>query len=104
MGVINLRTLKPIDEKILGNSCLSDALIVTLEDHFIIGGLYSILAEFIVKEKLRCNVLPIALENKWFKPALLPDVLEYEGFTAEKIADRINKELIKLSKRKEYSI
>ncbi|HKB86902.1 MAG TPA: transketolase C-terminal domain-containing protein [Ignavibacteriaceae bacterium] len=104
VGVINLRTLKPIDEELLKSICLSEVLVVTLEDHFITGGLYSILSECLVKDKIRCNVLPVALENKWFKPALLPDVLEYEGFTAEKIAGRINNELIKLSKREEYSI
>ncbi len=104
VGVVNMRTLKPIDEELLKNIGLSDVLIVTLEDHFITGGLYSILSEFLVKERIRCNVLPIALENKWFKPALLPDVLEHEGFTPEKIAGRINRELIQLSKRTEYSI
>ena len=26
---------------------------------------------------------------EWFKPALYNDVLEYEGFTGEKIADKI---------------
>jgi transketolase len=38
--------------------------------------------------------LPVALNDKWFKPALMKDVLEYEGFTGEKIAanilDRMN--------------
>ncbi len=104
VGVVNLRTLKPIDEELLKRICLSDVLLITLEDHFLTGGLYSILSEILVKEKLRCNVLPIALENKWFKPALLPDVLEYEGFTPEKIAGRINRELIRLSRRVEYTI
>ncbi len=104
VGVVNMRTLKPIDEDLLRNTCLSDVLIVTLEDHFLTGGLFSILSEFSVREKVRCNILPIALENKWFKPALLPDVLEYEGFTPEKIAGRINRELISLAGRAEYSI
>lgn len=104
VGIVNMRTLKPIDAEILLNTCSRDILLVTLEDHFINGGLYSIFSELIVKSGLRCNLLPIAMENKWFKPALLPDVLEYEGFTAEKIAGRINKELINLSERKEYNI
>ena len=104
VGVVNMRTLKPIDEDLLRKTCLSDVLVVTLEDHFLTGGLYSILSEFLVKENKQCNVLPIALENKWFKPALLPDVLEYEGFTPEQIAGRINRELIRLSKRAEYSV
>ena len=103
-GVINLRTLKPVDEKLLKKVCSSDVLVVTLEDHFLTGGLYSILSELLLREKIRCDVLPIALENKWFKPGLLTDVLEFEGFTAEKIAGRVNRELINLSKKKEYSI
>jgi transketolase len=34
--------------------------------------------------------------NKWFKPALLDDVLEYEGFTGKQIAEKII-ELLALS-------
>lgn len=104
VGVVNMRTLKPIDEELIRKTALSDVLIVTLEDHFITGGLYSILSEILVRERILCSVLPIALENKWFKPALLPDVLEYEGFTPEEIAGRINRELIRLSKKAEYTI
>ena len=88
-GLINLRTLKPIDEDLILKAAGESRLIVTLEDHFITGGLYSILAELLLKKKKSLNVLPIALENTWFKPALLNDVLEYEGFTGEKIAERI---------------
>lgn len=88
-GLINLRTLKPIDEDLILKAAGESRLIVTLEDHFITGGLYSILAEILLKKKKSLNVLPIALENTWFKPALLNDVLEYEGFTGEKIAERI---------------
>ena len=56
---------------------------------FITGGLYSIVAEIFLKNKIAGNVLPVALMDKWFKPAMMNDVLEYERFTGEKIADRI---------------
>ena len=88
--LLNMRTLKPVDEEAILKSVDECRLIVTLEDHFITGGLYSILAEVLLKNKKTANVLPLALMNKWFKPGLLEDVLEYEGFTAEKIAERIN--------------
>lgn len=94
VGLVNLRTLKPIDEEVILNISKNSKLIVTLEDHFLTGGLFSIIAEMFLKNKISCDVLPIALENKWFKPALLPDVLEYEGFTAEKIAQNIDRRLI----------
>lgn len=89
VGLVNLRTLKPIDESVINNVCNNSELIVTVEDHFITGGLFSIVAEIFLKNKIMCDVLPIALNDKWFKPAMMKDVLEYEGFTVEKIAERI---------------
>lgn len=89
VGLINLRTVKPIDEEAIIKVANNSKLIVTLEDHFLRGGLFSIVAEIFLKNKIKCDVLPIALNDKWFKPALLNDVLEYEGFTSEKIAENI---------------
>ena len=81
-------------EEALLKAAANSKLLVTLEDHFITGGLFTILAEIFLKNKIMCDVLPIALNDKWFKPALMKDVLEYEGFTGEKIAanilDRMN--------------
>lgn len=87
--VVNLRTPKPIDEAALLKAVNECGLVVTLEDHFITGGLYSILSEILLREQKTANVLPIALMDKWFKPLLMKDLLEYEGFTGEKIADSI---------------
>jgi transketolase len=89
--VVNLRTLSPVDEDMIVDAAERSQLIVTLEDHFLIGGLYSILSELFNREGLFADVMPIALENRWFKPALLADVLDYEGFTGEKIAEKIGK-------------
>ena len=35
------------------------------------------------------RVSPIALEDRWFKPGRLDDVLAHEGFTGEQIASRV---------------
>src|SRR5208283_924336 len=89
--LLNMRTVKPVDEEAIISSARRTSLLVTLEDHFITGGLYSIVCEALIRRGINCKVLPIALENRWFKPALLPLVLEYEGFTGEKIAEKILK-------------
>ena len=39
------------------------------------------------------RVLTLGLRDRWFAPALLPEVLAAEGFTAGQIADRIQHEL-----------
>ncbi len=89
VGLINIRTPKPIDSETILRSCRRSSLIITIEDHFITGGLYSIICELLVRNRVMCEVIPFALENKWFKPALLQDVLEYEGFTGPAMADKI---------------
>jgi transketolase len=89
VGLINMRSLKPVDERAIVEATRESKLTVTLEDHFLTGGLYSIVAEVLLKHGLTANVLPMALNEKWFKPALLPNVLEYEGFTGKRIAEKI---------------
>jgi transketolase len=42
-------------------------------------------------------VLPLNLDGRWFKPALLADVLAYEKFTAETIAEKITTRLKSLA-------
>lgn len=88
VGLANMRSLSPIDEKYILNTSKNSKLIVTIEDHFLTGGLYSILAEIFLKHKTTSDVLPIALKT-WYKPGLLSEVLEYEGFTGEKMAAKI---------------
>jgi transketolase len=91
VGLVNMRTLKPVDEKLLTSLSTETENIITIEDHFITGGLFSILSEYYLRNHITVKVFPIALENKWFKPLLLNDVLKYEKFTSEDIADRIIK-------------
>jgi transketolase len=89
VGLLNMRSLKPIDETMIINVAENSNLLVTVEDHFLTGGLYAILAEILVKNRIVAKVLPFALKEKWFKPARLNKVLEYEGFTGEQIAEKI---------------
>lgn len=89
VGIINMRCLKPVDETAIINAAETKGLLVTVEDHFRTGGLYSIVAEVLLKHKITAEVLPIALNEKWFRPALLPAVLRHEGFTGKQIAEQV---------------
>ena len=91
--VINLRTLNPIDEEMILAAARECRLIVTLEDHFQTGGLYSIVAEILLKARLTAHVLPISFNKRWFKPSLLADAVRAEGFAGDQIAERILSEL-----------
>lgn len=92
VGLVNMRSLKPVDEEVIISAALKSELIVTLEDHLQTGGLYSIVAETLLQNRLTASVLPLSLKEKWFKPAILSEVLEHEGFTPAKIAEKITTE------------
>ncbi|MBZ0183658.1 MAG: hypothetical protein K8F60_14460 [Melioribacteraceae bacterium] len=87
--LINVRSIKPIDENSILDAIDNCDLNVVIEDHFLTGGLYTIIAELLLKHNKRANIFPISLNDRWFKPALINDVLEYEGFTAEKMTNAI---------------
>ncbi|HVS94686.1 MAG TPA: transketolase C-terminal domain-containing protein [Mucilaginibacter sp.] len=89
VGLVNMRSLKPVDEQAIIDAVRGSALTVTLEDHFVTGGLYSIVAETLLKNEISGKVVPFALNERWFKPALLPNVLAHEGFTGKQIAEKI---------------
>ena len=89
VGLVNMRSLKPVDEQAILDVVDNCDLIVTLEDHFLTGGLYTIIAEALLKHRKTAKVLPFALNEKWFKPALLPAVIENEGFSGKQIAETI---------------
>lgn len=91
--VINVRMPKPIDEEAVLSAARETNLLVTVEDHFLTGGLFSIVSELLALNQETADILPIALDERWFKPATLPRVLEYEGFTGPQLAARIHARL-----------
>ena len=89
IGLVNMRCLKPVDEEVIIKVAKESELVVIVEDHFKTGGLYSIVAEVLLKNQLTANVQSLSLNENWFRPGRLNEVLEYEGFTPEKIATRV---------------
>lgn len=86
VGVVNMRSLQPVDRQVILDVAEKSELIVIVEDHFVTGGLYSIVAEVLLKSKKTARVHSISLGHQWFRPGRLQDVLDQSGFTPEKIA------------------
>ena len=93
-SVIDMHTIRPLDKEII-RQCLGCRLLVTVEEHSVIGGLGSAVAEEISSCAVRPPHLILGIPNSY------PDADAYEallvefGLTAEKIAGRIS-EFIKL--------
>ncbi|KAA2243538.1 transketolase [Chitinophaga agrisoli] len=93
VGLVNMRSLKPVDEACIRRCAANSKLLVTVEDHFQTGGLYSIVAETLINQPHNTTIFPLALKERWFKPGLLGEVLAFEGFTPTGIATAVSAQL-----------
>jgi transketolase len=91
--VLNMRSLAPVDEAAILTAAEQTRLLVTVEDHFLVGGLASIVAETLMRARKAAAVETIALDARFFAPLMMADLLEQEGFTAEQIANSAQKAL-----------
>ena len=83
--VINIHTVKPIDKDILAAAARETGVIVTAEEHNIIGGLGSAVCEA-VSEEYPVPVLRVGVNDRFGHSGKVPPLLEMYGLTAENIA------------------
>lgn len=93
--VINIHTIKPIDRDIITKASKETGAIVTCEEHYIMGGLGSAVAE-VVCENAPCPVKIIGTD-RYGKSGTPAKLFEEYGLTAENIAKQA-KEVMKLKK------
>jgi transketolase len=92
--VISMHTLKPIDGKLIESICSKIKNVFTVEEHYEIGGLGSIISDIITKTGLNCKLTKIALPNVFIKEAGTHEFLRNKyGLSPEKIAKTILKKL-----------
>lgn len=92
--VVNITTLKPIDRDIIIKSSEQTNLLVTVEDHSIIGGLGSAVAE-VISESSPNRLVRIGLNDTFPESAPPSDLYEKYNLTSEKISNRVIDELDK---------
>ena len=83
--VINIHTIKPLDEELIINSAKKTGAVVTAEEHNVIGGLGGAVCE-VLSEKHPTPVLRVGVEDKFGKSGKVPVLLEEYGLTAANIA------------------
>ena len=86
-AVINMHTIKPIDEELLVSFAKSTGAIVTAEEHSVIGGLGAAVAETL-SERKPVPVLRVGVKDTYGRSGTVPALLEYYGLTASAIAER----------------
>ena len=82
--VVNIHTLKPIDKDIILRAAAETGAIVTAEEHSVIGGLGSAVAE-VVGEGCPVPVVRLGVEDKYGHSGKVPPLLEMYGLTPANI-------------------
>ena len=85
--VINIHTIKPIDRDIIINAAKETGAIVTAEEHNIIGGLGSAVAE-VVCEACPVPVVRVGVEDQFGHSGKVPPLLEMYKLTPANIIEK----------------
>lgn len=83
-GVINMSTIKPLDEDVLLAAARNSKLIITAEEHSVIGGLGGAVCEFL-SENCPVPVRRIGVNDTFGCSGNPGDLLKIHGLTAEDI-------------------
>ena len=90
--VINMATIKPIDRAAIEKAARETGAIVTAEEHNIIGGLGSAVAE-VVCETCPVPVLRVGVEDTFGQSGPAAELLQLYGLTAEHIVEKARQAL-----------
>ena len=89
-GVVNMHTIKPIDEALIYHFAAVTEYMVTVEEHSIYNGLGSAVSEVLAQSGSRVRQLKIGLNDAFPTDGPYNEVLDYHGLTGHKIAKRIS--------------
>ena len=86
--VINIHTIKPLDEELLVEAAKETGKVVTVEEHSVIGGLGSAVCDCL-SEKAPTRVLKIGVNDVFGESGPAKEVLHKYGLDAEGIYTKV---------------
>ena len=90
--VINIHTIKPMDEELIIKAAKETGAIVTAEEHSVIGGLGSAVSE-VVSENYPVPVLKVGVMDTFGESGKPNELLEKYGLTSKDIVEKVKKAL-----------
>ncbi len=86
--VINMSSVKPIDEDLIIDIAKTHEVLFSVEDHSIIGGLGSAIAEVLV-EKHPAKLIRIGVPDRYGESGTPDELWDAYGLSARKIAEKV---------------
>ena len=91
-GVINIHTIKPLDKELICKAAENSGILMTVEEHSVIGGLGSAVAEA-VTECYPVPVIKIGVNDEYGHSGPAVDLLKEFGLCRENIVAQVKKAL-----------
>lgn len=91
-GVINIHTIKPIDEELIAAAAAKTGLLLTVEEHSVIGGLGSAVAD-VLAVKQPARLVKIGVNDEFGHSGPAVELLKQYGLCAENIVAKAKEAL-----------
>ena len=86
--VVDIHTIKPIDKDIIMKCAKETNMLISIEDHSIIGGLGSAISE-VLTDQYPTKLIRMGIEDSFGKSGKAEDLMKYYGLTAESIVAKV---------------
>jgi transketolase len=90
--VVHVPSIKPIDHDALAAACAGPRLVVTAEEHSVLGGLGSLVAETLTS-RVPSRIVRIGVEDEWGESAPNAWLLDRHGLTPGRVTERVRQAL-----------
>jgi len=81
-SITDMHTIKPLDKEAL-KKCMSAKLVITIEEHSIIGGLGGAVAEYLSEQGNTPPLLRLGIQDKFLKPASYESLIKQSGLSSQ---------------------
>ena len=88
-SVVNMHTIKPIDKETITDIAKENKLIVTVEEHNVIGGLGSSVAEVLSGERNNCKLVRVGINDFYSSGGSYEYLKDIYGLSVEKIIQTV---------------
>lgn len=89
VSVVNMSSIKPLDVDAVVNAMSHTPLVVTIEEHSIIGGLGSAVSEVMAESGAGARLIRIGTQDCFGESGLADELLEKHGLTPLAVAERV---------------
>jgi len=93
--VLNIHTIKPLDNELVVKAAKETGAIVTVEEHSVIGGLGEAVSSAICEEGVACRVVKIGVQDRFGESGPALEVLKKFGLDSDNIIKTVKETLKK---------